>query len=68
MVCATSSCGRPHAYAYAHPRPRPRSKIIIYDVIQIPGPPVFQRATLKNWAWPGDEANDWVITNIKLDH
>ena len=29
-----------------------------YDVIQIPGPPVFQRATSKNWEWPGDEANE----------
>ena len=24
---------------------------------RIPGPLVFQRATLKNWEWPGDEAN-----------
>ena len=22
-----------------------------------PGLPVFQRATLKNWVWPGDEAS-----------
>ena len=22
----------------------------------LPGPPVFQRATLKSWVWPGDEA------------
>ena len=24
----------------------------------IPGPPVFQRATLKSWEWPGDEARE----------
>ena len=23
---------------------------------RVPGPPVFLRATLKNWEWPGDEA------------
>ena len=28
-----------------------------YDIIQIPGLPVVQRAALKNWVWPGDEAN-----------
>ena len=24
---------------------------------RVPGPPVFLRVTLKNWEWPGDEAN-----------
>ena len=24
--------------------------------VRVPGPPVFQRATLKSWEWPGDEA------------
>ena len=24
---------------------------------RVPGPLVFQRATLKNWEWPGDEAS-----------
>ena len=28
-------------------------------IMQIPGSPVFQRATLKNWEWPGDEANSF---------
>ena len=26
---------------------------------RVPGPLVFQRATLKNWEWPGDEASGY---------
>ena len=26
---------------------------------RVPGPPVFQRATLKNWVGPGDEASSF---------
>ena len=28
---------------------------------EIPGSPVFQRATLKNWEWPGDEAMEHIL-------
>ena len=30
------------------------SRAVAYHV---PGPLAFQRATLKSWEWPGDEAN-----------
>ena len=51
-------CGRPRGN-----RNIPSPTLIIYDApvtfftwLHLPGPLVFQRATLKNWEWPGYEA------------
>ena len=30
----------------------------------LPGPPVFERASLKNWEWPGDEASGIIFGMI----
>ena len=43
-------------YVYTHAQFITADLLSSYDIIQIPGPPVFQRATLQNWVWPGDEA------------